>query len=279
MNTCPCQLLEQAKIPPFYFHVHPCLTTSLLLSFTDMAIPNYDNPASFNPARLQTIDWIQRQLQAGFQPKWFISAHFRCPTETGNHRTGSKDVSAKALRQYSWAVRRRNDPDFFSKDVGDLSNKLQNVLWWSDSDSVRKSKTNSMPTLWVVEKGVLQYHVHLLIPDPYNVAHSAEGIERAWRRKLVPMCRCLSNSNRSVKAVAIGNLPGLLNYVTKQVTASYPAVDYKASTLNAPPPSLKPSSRPRAIHYLAPKPRPDIHWPPQSVQEFKAGRNWSPASR
>jgi len=46
-----------------------------------MSIPYYADPATFNPARRQTIDRVDRQLSAGFCPTYFISAHFRCPTE------------------------------------------------------------------------------------------------------------------------------------------------------------------------------------------------------
>ncbi len=237
-----------------------------------MKIPYYADPATFNPARRQTIDWVYRQFSAGFDPKYFISAHFRCPTEMGSHRAKSTDVSTKALKEYAWAERRRTDPDFFARDVRDVANKLQRVLWCPASASSRSTKAFSVPTLWFIEKGVLQYHVHVLIPDPLNAAPTAAAIERAWRRQLTPLCRCLSQSQRSVDVQAIDDLRGMVHYCTKQVTATNAVIDYQASKLPAPASSLRSTSRPRSYHAVACKPRPEVQWPPATVQAFKAGR-------
>ncbi|MEI6829394.1 MAG: hypothetical protein WCK64_06010 [Synechococcaceae cyanobacterium ELA445] len=236
-----------------------------------MKIPYYADPATFNPARRQTIDWVNRQFSAGFCPKYFISAHFRCPTEMGSHRAGSTDVSTKALNEYAWAERRRNDPDFFARDVRDVANKLQRVLWCPASASSRSTKAFSVPTLWFIEKGVLQYHVHVLIPDPVNVAPTAAAIERAWRQQLTPLCRCLSQSQRSVDVQAIYDLQNLTWYCTKQVTAINPVIDYAASKLSAPPTSLRQPRQPRSYPSVARKPRPEVQWPPATVQVFKTG--------
>jgi hypothetical protein len=228
-----------------------------------MSIPDYADPATFNPARRQTIDWVDRQFSAGFCPTYFISAHFRCPTESGTHRASSRDVSPKAIRQYAWADRRRNDPDFFARDVRDVANKLQRVLWCPPKASARASKVISAPTLWFIEKGLQQFHVHVLIPDPVNVVPTAEAIECAWRRQLTPLCRCLSQSQRSVYVKAIYNLRGLVDYCTKQVTATNAVIDYQASKFPAPQPSVMPSRQPRSYHAVARTPRPPVQWPPE----------------
>jgi len=241
-----------------------------------MTIPYYADPATFNPARRQTIDWVNRQFFQGFQPTYFISAHFRCPTEMGSHRAGSTDVSTKALKEYSWAERRRNDPDFIASDVRDVRNKLQRVLWSPPSASNRDCKACSVPTLWFIEKGVLQYHVHVLIPDPRNVARNSASIERAWRYRLAPLCRCLSQSQQSVDVKAIYDLRGLVHYCTKQVTATNAVIDYSAPCLSVPPAFRVTTTR--RYRNVAPKPRPDLQWPPLDVQHFKAGRNWPHAS-
>jgi hypothetical protein len=237
-----------------------------------MTIPYYADPATFNPARRQTIDWVNRQFSAGFDPKYFISAHFRCPTEMGSHRAGTKDVSPEAMRRFGWAQRRRNDPDFFARDVRNVASKLQKVLWCPASASSRATKAFSVPTLWFIEKGVLQYHVHVLIPDPVNVAPTAAAIERAWRRQLTPLCRCLSQSQRSVNVQAIDDLRGVVHYCTKQVTATNPVIDYSASKFPAPQPSLNQPRQPRSYPSVARKPHPEVQWPPATVQAFKAGR-------
>lgn len=244
-----------------------------------MKIPDYADPATFNPARRQTIDWINERISAGVQPTYFISAQFRCPSEMGSHRANCTDVSHAAMRQYAWAERRRKDPDFFAKDVRDVANKLQRVLWCPPTASSRSCKARSVPTLWFTEKGVHQYHVHILIPDPVNVAATAAAIEHAWRRQLTPLCRCLSNSQQSVDVQPIYDLPGLIQYCTKQVTATNPVIDYEASKLPVPAPSLRPASRSRSYHPVAGKPRPAVQWPPATVQAFKAGHNWTPASK
>lgn len=237
-----------------------------------MSIPYFADPATFNPARRQTIDWVYRQFSNGFQPAYFISAHFRCPTEMGSHRAGSEDVSPEAMRQFAWAERRRNNPDFFARDVRDVSNKLQRVLWSPPTASTRSTKASSVPTLWFIEKGIQQFHVHVLIPEPRNVARTAEAIERAWRRQLTPLCRCLSQSQQSVKVKAIYNLEKLIWYCTKQVTATNAVVDYVASRLPAPAPSVRSPRQPRSYPSIARKPRPEVQWPPATVQSFKTGR-------
>jgi hypothetical protein len=196
----------------------------------------YSHPTT-NRAQAQTLHWIERQIAAGFSPTWFLSAHFRSSTETGSHRAGSTDVSAHAIRQYISTERKRNDLEQINKDTRDASNKLQRVLWGTPRGSGRKYRANAAPTLWVVEKGISQYHVHILIPDPSSVNATAAAIDRAWRQQLVPNCRCLSSSAQSIKVVPINDLTGLLGYITKQVTDTYPAIDYLASTLPATPAS------------------------------------------
>jgi hypothetical protein len=108
-----------------------------------------------------------------------------------------------------------------------------------------------------------QFHVHALIPDPRNASRTAASIERAWRCQLAPLCRCLSQSQRSVKVRAIYDLRGLVYYCTKQVTATNAVIDYQASRLPAPAPSVRSTTRPRSYHSVAHKPRPQVQWPPE----------------
>ena len=225
----------------------------------------YD-PVTFNVARLQTIDWLYEQVHAGFKPEWFGSVHFRCPTETGAHRKGSKDVSRKALGQYKWVTGRRNSSVLVSRDVVHISRLLQSALWSSQpGTSVRSRRLSPVPTLFVVERGSAQRHLHFLIPRPLDVPNTAAAIDLVWRGQVVPRTRCLSCNERAFLIKPVTNLRGLIYYLTKQVTETYPAVDYQASTFLAPP-QLESSNRTRAPHKRslnALSQRPAVPWPPE----------------
>lgn len=229
--------------------------------------PDYrHDPASFHPARLQTIDWIYDQLHAGFNPEWFGSVHFRCTTETGSHRAGSKDVSRQALRQFQYNTQRRNSSTLVSRDAVHISRLLQSALWSSrPGTSVRIRRLNPVPTLFIVERGSAQRHLHFLIPRPLDIPNTAAALEQAWRGQVVPKARCLSRSERAFLIKPITQLRGLIYYVTKQVTETYAAVDYQASTLSAAP-QLDPSHCTRTPLPQSPRTRPHrppVPWPPK----------------
>jgi len=251
------------------FHAYLLVSTdsSSLCSFSKiMSIDHHYEVAAFNAARLQTIDWLYDQIAAGFNPEWFGSVHFRCPTETGSHRKGSNDVSQKALMQYRGNTRRRNSSILVSRDAVHISRLLQSTLWSSrPGTSGRNRRSNPVPTLFVVERGSAQLHLHFLIPRPLDVPNTAAAIDHAWHASVVPRSRCLSSSERAFLIKPITDLLGLLYYVTKQVTEVFPAVDYQASTFSATPP-LEPShcTRTPPTRSLNTLPqRPPVPWPPK----------------
>lgn len=231
------------------------------------------DPATFNPSRRAAIDWIHQQVAAGFKPVWFVSAHFRRPTETGTHRDGSTDLSDRAMRLYKWNCHRRNDVDLVSGEAVAVSHKLQRYLWSSRPLSRTERNRNLVPTLIVAERGEDTHHLHLLLPAPLDIPNTAIAMMDFWRGTLLKKCHCLSRIRDGVDIRPIYDLPGDIIYVTKDVTATNHAIDFKASTLSAPPPSLKPPRRPRSNRCGSRNPRPEIQWPPQTVQHFKARRH------
>jgi hypothetical protein len=221
------------------------------------------------PYRLQTINraqrlrlvWLNRQASAGFQPVWFLTAHFHFPTEP---------QSRNDLR-----LNRRTDLHQAFEYARLVSNALQRVFFSNRLGNRRWRHENPIPTLFAVERDLQQHHLHIMIPPPLNFPNTQEAIQRAWRDKMNPACKSLSVTPIGFDVRPIGHLEGLFAYFVKQTTDQYLAIDDVASTLPRLPQISNDEFRTRArLIPTAPQP---VAWPPPTVQHFKAGRNWSSA--
>jgi hypothetical protein len=221
------------------------------------------------PYRLQTINraqrsrlvWLNRQASAGFQPEWFLTAHFHFPTEPH---------SRNDLR-----LNRRTDLHQAFDYARFVSNALQRVFFSNRSGSRPFRQQNPIPTLFAVERDLQQHHLHIMIPSPLNFPNTKEAIELVWRVKMLPACKSLSTTPIGFDVRPIWHLEGLFAYFVKQTTDQYPAIDDVASTLPCLPRISNDEFRTRArLISTAPLP---VAWPLPTVQHFKAGRDWSSA--
>ena len=221
------------------------------------------------PYRLQTINqaqrsrlvWLNRQASAGFQPEWFLTAHFHFPTDP---------QSRNDLR-----LNRRTDLDQAFEYARFVSNALQRVFFSNCSGSRPWRQQNPIPTLFAVEQDLQQHHLHIMIPPPLNFPNTQEAIQLAWRVKMNRACKSLSTTPIGFDVRPIYHLEGLFAYFVKQTTDQYPAIDDVASTLPPLPRISNDEFRTRArLISTAPLP---VAWPLPTVQHFKAGRDWSSA--
>jgi hypothetical protein len=219
---------------------------------------------TLNQAQKSRLAWLNRHVENGFQPKWFLTVHFHYPTDSMS-RT---DINAN----------RCTDLDSAYEYARLASNALQRVFWSNREGSRRWRHENPIPTLFAVERDLQQHHLHIMIPPPLNFPNTQEAIKSTWGQKMIPACKSLSNTPIGFDVRPIWDLEGLFAYFVKQTTDQFPAIDDVASTL---PPLSRISNHEfhtkKLSHSLAQLPQP-LAWPLPTVQHFKAGRNWSSAS-
>jgi hypothetical protein len=220
---------------------------------------------TINKAQAHALTWLNQNYAAGFQPEWFITAHFHFPADP----QGRIDTDAN----------RRTDLDRACAHARLVSNALQRGFWSNREGSRLDRKRNPIPTLFTVERDAQQHHLHIMIPPPLNVPNTQEAIEQAWRDKVIPACTSLSRFPIGLDVRQIWDLDGLSEYFVKQTTDHFHAIDYQASTLPFHPPTTTcPLRAAASLYWSRAQPLSTVPWPPLEVQHYKAGRNWSHAS-
>jgi hypothetical protein len=74
----------------------------------------------------------------------------------------------------------------------------------------------------------LQLHGHLLLPEPHAPYNSVEALTNEWHGYLYKHSNCLSKV-RQPHVIKVTDPVGVLNYLTKEVTANNSVVDFEAS--------------------------------------------------
>ena len=192
---------------------------------------------------LQTLLYLKNQLDSGFNPKWFITFHYRHPSEkyqsskqTSNaygfrDRYGmtTKKTIWRNIPEYNYYDRRRNNYDNLIEDTSQIKNCILKYLY--GIKRLDKEWRYECPNLFFFhEKGKneLQYHTHLLIPEKNLSLNSIEELEDVFNNTIRDKKKCFSRWRR-VDVREIDNAYEAVSYVNKETTRKHLSLDYKNS--------------------------------------------------
>jgi hypothetical protein len=125
---------------------------------------------------------------------------------------------------------RRNDIIKVSGDARVIRNHLIRAIW--GVNNLKKHDQSKSPMLIFHERGrqQLQYHTHMLLPVLPESINNEVAIKGMWSTAIRPKVKCLSKTN-SLHVQRIYSPANALGYLTKEITADFPVVDWNASIM------------------------------------------------
>ena len=197
---------------------------------------------------IQTLLFLKRQIDLGFNPEWFITIHFKHPSERYRHqketnklfgwgdRYGMKNNKSLTgdTALYNHYHRRRNDPDEVEKDTGNIRKSIANRVYGIK----RLDHIDKYPNMiFFHEKGraKLQYHLHILLPkinsnnNAYHIIHSTKkSLETEFNTSIRDRNKCIS-SWKKIQVDTVSDPDGVIGYLNKETHFNHYSVDYTNS--------------------------------------------------
>ncbi len=198
-----------------------------------------------NRAQVTVENYLLGQLRLGFRPSYLITYHFLSPEETVPKGSGIASSSAPRNRRSTsnsvWnqtspsnsCSRWQNDHALCSKNNRHLRNLIRRRHF--GVTRLNRPAAEKYPMLFFLERGHgLQLHGHLLLPEPHAPYKSVEALTKEWHGYLYRHSNCLSKV-RLPHVTMVTDPVGVLDYLTKEVTANNSVVDFEASIFIAGP--------------------------------------------
>jgi hypothetical protein len=180
---------------------------------------------------------LNHQIELGFNPKWFITFHYKHPSERYKHRKetnnplGFKDRYGmdtastlwKEIPKYKFYERKRKDIDAVEADCYEIRNVIAKELYGIS----RINHLDKFPPMFFFhELGIgAQYHTHLLMPECNY--ENLQVLEFIWNHKLKKKRKCFSKYKIHIRE--IDNPKIALDYVNKETSAKHNSLDYSNS--------------------------------------------------
>lgn len=197
---------------------------------------------------INTLLFLYKQVHKGFHPNFFITFHYRHPSERYVARKETKnnlgwkdrygmDTDKTLWREipnYNYYDRKRNDYDEVIKDTREIRNVIAKELYGVK----RINHIDKMPNmLFLHELGKikLQYHTHLLLPklnsrnNQFNLCvNTADELEFLFNDSIKHKRKCFSCWKR-IDVRPVSNSFKAVSYPNKETTRNHTSLDFQNS--------------------------------------------------
>jgi len=197
---------------------------------------------------IETLLFLNHQIDIGFKPDYFITFHYRHPSERysaqkqTNNELGFKDRYGigkdkslwKEIPKYNYYDKRRNDYDLIVEDTYEIRNVLAKELYGIK----RINHLDKFPPMFFFHelgKAKLQYHTHLLLPkinirnNQFNLqTNSFEELEYEFDTTIRGKRKCFS-AWKQIHIREVDNPYVAVSYVNKETTRQHMSLDYQNS--------------------------------------------------
>lgn len=206
-----------------------------------------------NPYRYQTLEYVNHQLEFGFNPKWFFTFHYFTTEELFRLLRESKELYGfkeryglgkewkrdifKVVDRLKWIDRRRIDYDFLTQDFRKLRNIELQTFYGVGKPSVgrfkneRKWKTleKVKPSLTFHEIGIdKRLHSHQLVGElPPEYSHT-DILEHVMNTFIKGKTKCLSLWKK-IHVEEVWDSRGINDYLVKQTNVNHLSIDFENS--------------------------------------------------
>ena len=196
-----------------------------------------------NNEQFETELFLDNQLRLGFNPKWFITYHYKHPSENikaiheTNNYLGFRDrISFKTygdiwnqVSSYNNMERMRNSYESLIKDTSQIKNCILKYLY--GINRLNQEWKKEFPNLFFFhEQGKvrLQYHTHLLIPEKNCRFSNIDDLYNAFNHSIRKKRKCFSRW-KQIHIREIDNPKLALSYVNKETTMKHNSLDFTNS--------------------------------------------------
>ena len=188
------------------------------------------------------LNYLHKQLDDGFKPKWLISLHYQHPTEYAkpfketnkplgfgdriNFKTKRNIWYEDALYKY-WDAKRKDEMQV-AKDVKALKNRI--LRYFYKVKRLDRHDKYDIPNIYFFnEKGKSKqkYHTHIVLPDTlcYNNQEELYDVFNTTIRN-----RLTSISTwKSIDVSAINSMYDIFGYLNKETKSNFVAFDFMNS--------------------------------------------------
>ena len=197
---------------------------------------------------IETLLFLNHQIDIGFKPDYFITFHYRHPSERysaqkqTNNELGFKDRYGigkdkslwKEIPKYNYYDKRRNDYDLIVEDTYEIRNVLAKELYGIK----RINHLDKFPPMFFFHelgKAKLQYHTHLLLPkinirnNQFNLqTNTAAELEYEFDTTIRGKRKCFS-AWKQIHIREVDNPYVAVSYVNKETTRQHMSLDYQNS--------------------------------------------------
>ena len=197
---------------------------------------------------IETLLFLNNQIDIGFKPNYFITFHYRHPSERysakkqTNNELGWKDRYGigkdksiwKEIPKYNYYDKRRKDYNLIVEDTYEIRNVIAKELYGIN----RINHLDKFPPMFFFHelgKAKLQYHTHLLLPkinirnNQFNLKTiTATDLEYEFNNTIRGKRKCFS-SWKHIHIREIDNPYVAVSYVNKETTRQHTSLDYQNS--------------------------------------------------
>jgi len=183
---------------------------------------------------IETLLYLNNQLDLGVEPKWIVSFHYQHPVEHCKHlketdkpfgfgdRYGFNQLCSDAYYKY-WS-KKRNDEDQVYKDASQIRNNVLKLLYGIKRLN-QTWKYNFPNLLFFHETGKtkLQYHTHLLLPQPKKY-DTYEELYDVFNTTIRKQRMCFSKWKR-IDITPVIDKYNIVGYLNKETTSKHISLD------------------------------------------------------
>lgn len=197
---------------------------------------------------IETLLFLHHQVALGFNPKWFVTFHYKHPSERYKHRRETEnefgfgdrygmDTAStlwNEIPRYKFYERKRSDADAVEKDTYEIRNVIAKELYGIK----RINHKDKFPPIFFFHelgKVKLQYHTHLLLPElnirnnSFNLlTQSKEELEDAFHNIIRHKRKCFSIWKK-IHIREIDNPFTAVSYVNKETSKHHTSLDWNNS--------------------------------------------------
>ena len=197
---------------------------------------------------IETLLFLNKQIELGFNPTFFITFHYKHPSERyvarkeTDNELGFRDRYGidtnkslwSEIPKYKYYDKRRNDYDLIIKDTLQIRNVIAKELYGIKRVN-HKDKLPPMFFFHELGKAKLQYHTHLLLPttnirnNQFNLRlNTAVKLEEHFNQVIRTKAKCFS-SWKHIHIREVDNPFLAVSYVNKETTKHHSSLDYQNS--------------------------------------------------
>lgn len=188
---------------------------------------------------MSVLQYLHKQLDYGFEPKWMITFHYFHPTELAkplketDKQFGFGDrYTFKTYTDiwnqvpfYRYIEHRRNDLDAIYEDASQIRNCILKTLY--GIKRLNRTDLYEFPNMFFFhEKGKvgLQYHTHILIPDKNLKYNNEVDLKDVFNTTIRKSRKCFSKW-KDIDIAPVTNKYSMIGYLNKETKTNHIALD------------------------------------------------------